>query len=93
MKISSRLLASRAVPAVTKFQPLVQWPIGRWPPSRPARQCLADHLHALDVGAVDALAELADELDHRHVLPFHVRAVEVEADDARDSRPCPSPSR
>src|SRR6185437_1439627 len=29
MKISSRLLASRAVPAVTKFQPLVQWPIGR----------------------------------------------------------------
>ena len=28
------------------------------------------------------LAELADELDHRHALPFHVRAVEVEADDA-----------
>ncbi len=28
-----------AVPAVTKFQPLAQWPIGRCPPSLPARQC------------------------------------------------------
>ncbi len=43
---------------------------------------LADHLHALDVGAVDELAELADELDDRDALPFHVRAVEVEADHA-----------
>ena len=80
--ISSTLLASRAVPAVTKFQPLSGWPIGRWPPSRPARRVLADHLHALDVGAVDAVAELADELHHRDALPFHVRAVEVEADHA-----------
>ena len=39
MKISSKEFASRAVPAVTKFQPLVQWPIGLWPPSRPPRQC------------------------------------------------------
>src|SRR5581483_412265 len=29
MKISSSELASRAVPAVTKFQPLVQWPMLR----------------------------------------------------------------
>ena len=43
---------------------------------------LADHLHALDVGAVDVVAELADELHDRDALPFHVRAVEVEADDA-----------
>ena len=49
-------------------------------PAGPA--VLAGHLHALDVGAVDALAELADELDHRDVLPFQVRAVEVEADHA-----------
>src|SRR5207247_11057117 len=37
--ISSTLLASRCVPAVTKFQPLSRWPIGRWPPSKPARVC------------------------------------------------------
>src|SRR5581483_6325098 len=39
MKISSRLLASRAVPAVTNSQPLVQASMPRCPPSRPPRQC------------------------------------------------------
>src|SRR6185436_15794126 len=42
----------------------------------------ADDLDALDVGAVDEVLELADELDDGDALPFHVRAVEVEADDA-----------
>src|SRR5262249_15404460 len=41
---------------------------------------LADHLHALDVGTVNPIAIFADELDHRYALPFHVRAVQVEAD-------------
>ena len=57
-----RLLASRAVPAVTKFQPLCLSPIGRCPPSRPC-VCAADDLHALDMGAVNPVLELADELD------------------------------
>src|SRR5579883_2664502 len=47
-----------------------------------AARVLADHLHSLDVSAVDAVAELADELDHRYALPFHVRAVEIETDHA-----------
>src|SRR5260370_23145464 len=42
---------------------------------------LADDLHALDVGAVDAVAERANELHHGHALPFHVRAVQVETGD------------
>src|SRR5260370_24468347 len=42
----------------------------------------ADHLHPLDVGAVDEVAELADELNDGYPLPFHVRAVEIEADRA-----------
>ena len=41
----------------------------------------ANHLHALDVGAVNAFTELANELHDRHALPFQVRAVEVEAGD------------
>src|SRR5438046_2016303 len=45
-------------------------------PAAPAM--LAGHPYALDVGAVDALAELADEIDHRDALPFQMRAVEVE---------------
>src|SRR5437016_5287409 len=43
---------------------------------------LADHLHALDVGAMDEILELADELYHRYALPLHVRTVQVEADNA-----------
>src|SRR5262245_50845715 len=42
----------------------------------------AADLHALDVSAVDELTELADELHDGDALPFHVAAVEVEADDA-----------
>ena len=82
MKISSTLLASRAVPAVTKFQPLADGPSADGRPASPARRMFPRHLHALDVGAVNEVLELADELDDRDALPFHVRAVEVEADDA-----------
>ena len=76
------MLASRAVPAVTKFQPLAA--VAHRPmPAEPAGPAmLARHPDSLDVGAVDEFAELADEIDHRDVLPFHVRAVEIEADDA-----------
>ena len=73
-------MASRAVPAVTKFQPLMLVAHRPMAAQQAGAGMLADHLHALDVGAVDAVAEFADELDDRDALPFHVRAVEVEAD-------------
>src|SRR5262249_21475482 len=63
--------------------PAVERMAHRAMPAQQARpRVLADDLHALDMSAVDVLAQLADELHDRHALPFHVRAVEVEADDA-----------
>ncbi len=53
-------------------------------PARPAM--FPRHPYALDVSAVNEVLEFADELDHRDVLPFHVRAVEVEADDITVAR-------
>src|SRR5579875_859245 len=47
-----------------------------------AAAMLANHLHPLDMRAMDPVAELADELDHRYALPFHVRPVEIEAGNA-----------
>src|SRR5262249_57214806 len=38
-----------------------------------------DDLHAFDVSTVNSLAISANEVDARYALPFHVRAVEVEA--------------
>src|SRR5579883_2368042 len=45
-------------------------------PTRPAM--LTRHPHAFHVCAVNVVLEFADELDHRDVLPFHVRAIEIE---------------
>ena len=40
-----------------------------------------NHLNSLDVGAVNALAELADKLHDRDALPFQVGTIQVEAND------------
>lgn len=64
------------VPAVERV------PHGSMPAQEPGAGVLSAHLDALDVGAVDEVAELADELHDADALPFHVAAVEVEADDA-----------
>src|SRR5262249_25651306 len=40
---------------------------------------MPEHLHALDVRAVNAVAIGANEIDAGNALPLHVRAVEIEA--------------
>src|SRR5262245_50389251 len=40
---------------------------------------LATHLHSFNMSAMNPFAEFTDELDHTDALPFHMRAVQVEA--------------
>src|SRR5579884_1418630 len=47
-----------------------------------AAAVLTEHLHPLDVGAMNPIAELPDKRDHRHALPFHVRTIEIKAGNA-----------
>jgi hypothetical protein len=51
------------------------------PAQQAGARVFAKDLHPLDVGTMDAVAELADELDDRNALPLHVRAVEIETGD------------
>src|SRR5258708_39291727 len=39
----------------------------------------ANDLNSLDVRAMDPVPKLSDKLDDGYTLPFHVRAIEVEA--------------
>ena len=48
-------------------------------PAQPAGPAMfPGHPHTLDVSAVNAFLELANELDDRDPLPLHVRAVKIE---------------
>lgn len=52
-------------------------------PTKPACPAMFFHyLNTFNMGAMDSVSKFPDEMNHRDILPFHVRAIEVEPNHA-----------